>query len=68
MFRPNGLINQLWLVLVGMWGEFSARDSQNSSADVCESATMSRNHGQVPRIHETSGKQDCDVKPSDFRR
>ena len=40
MVRPNGLINQLgWY-----WcqeGEFSAGDSQNSSADVCESATMS---------------------------
>jgi hypothetical protein len=34
----------------GMWGEFSADDSQKSSADVCESATMSCNHAQFPEF------------------
>ena len=45
-----------------------AEDSQKSSADVYESATMSCNHGQFPRIHETSGKQDREVQSRDSRR
>src|ERR1700751_368572 len=53
-FDQSTLAGNCWHV-----GEFSAGDSQNGSADVREGATMSSNHGQFPRIHETSGKQDC---------